>query len=462
MKRITTTLFVASLALQAMCQTINAVNTSPSALSECTGVMVTATGSLPANRVPTNYTFALVGNTITVSLFTGQGNPGGAYSAPMPLSTYPAGIYTIIVNLIYNGATADTETITRTIAPASNPNSGLSTSQSLCTSDPNIPLISLLDGTPDPGGVWTDPQGAVVANGIFDPGVSLPGNYLYAFNVLPPCVSSQTSISVSYLPNNNPGMPGIVQVCALGGGSNIDLPTYLGGSQLAGGTWTKPGGGAHNGTYIPDVDPIGVYTYAVPGIAPCGPATATVTVVAVAEENAGQGMAAQVCFNETAVDLTQYLTGNPNQNGGDWYGPSDNYFGPFNSVFNAQVDPAGIYYYVVYGSICPTDSAFVDISIIPAPCTPGFQEFSGNVLQFNVMPNPSEGHVTVELELISGGNDQHLDVVDLHGRVVRSEQFALSGTWLRRDLDLSGLAKGAYMLRVTSAEGSAVQRVMLH
>ncbi len=461
MKRILTTLVVATLAVQAMCQTINAVTSSPSALSECTVLLVTATGSLPAGKVPTNYTFVTAGTTITVSLFTGSGNPGGAYSSPMPLGTFPAGNYTIIVNLIYNGNTADTETITRTIAPASNPNSGLATTPTLCTSDPNVPLISLLGGTPDPGGVWTDPQGGVVANGIFDPGVSPPGGYTYSFNVLAPCVSSQTTITISYLPNNNPGTPGTVQVCALGGGPNLDLFNYLGGSPLAGGTWTKPGGGAHNGTYVPDVDPIGVYTYAVPGIAPCGPATATVTIQPVPAENAGEGMDAQVCYNETAVDITQYLTGNPNQNGGDWYGPSDNYFGPFNSVFNAQVDPAGTYYYVVYGSICPTDTAFVDISIIPAPCTPGFEEFSGNVLAFNVMPNPSEGYVTVELELNSGGHDQRLDVVDLHGRVVRSEQFALSGTWMRRDLDLSDLAKGVYVLRVTSAQGSAVQRVML-
>ncbi|MBK8615203.1 MAG: T9SS type A sorting domain-containing protein [Flavobacteriales bacterium] len=461
MKRILTTLFVTTLAVQAMCQTINALSTSPSSLSECTVVTVTATGALPAGKVPTSYALNFVGTTLNVTLNTGNGNPGGAYTAPIPLGTFPAGNYTIIVQLIYNGNVADTETITRTIAPATNPNTGLTATHTKCTSDPSVPLLSLLGGTPDPGGVWTDPQGAVVANGIFDPGVSLPGNYTYAFNVLPPCVSSQTSITVTYLPNNNPGTPGTVQVCALGGGSNIDLSNYLGGAQMAGGTWTKPGGGAHNGIYIPDVDPIGIYTYAVPGIAPCGPATATVTVEAVPAENAGQGMAAQVCYNETAVDLTQYLTGNPNQNGGDWYGPTDNYFGPFNSVFNAQVDPAGTYYYVVYGSICPTDTAFVPVSIIPAPCTPGFEEFSGNVLQFNVMPNPSEGHVTVELELISGGHDQRLDVVDLHGRVVRSEQFALSGTWMRRDLDLGDLAKGAYVLRVTSAEGSAVQRVML-
>ena len=40
--------------------------------------------------------------------------------------------------------------------------------------------------------------------------------------------SQQTSITVTYLPNNNPGTPGTVQVCALGGGSNIDLSNFLG------------------------------------------------------------------------------------------------------------------------------------------------------------------------------------------------------------------------------------------
>ena len=103
MKRILTTLFVTTLAVQAMCQTINALSTSPSSLSECTVVTVTATGALPAGKVPTSYALNFVGTTLNVTLNTGNGNPGGAYSAPIPLGTFPAGNYTIIVQLIYNG-----------------------------------------------------------------------------------------------------------------------------------------------------------------------------------------------------------------------------------------------------------------------------------------------------------------------------------------------------------------------
>ena len=105
-------------------------------------------------------------------------------------------------------------------------------------------------------------------------------------------------------------------------------------------------------------------------------------VEAVPAENAGQGMAAQVCYNETAVDLT-YLTGNPNQNGGDWYGPTDNYFGPFArcsmrkwTLPNATTWSTGRR---------PTDTAFVPVSVIPAPARLASRS-SPAALQFNVMP----------------------------------------------------------------------------
>lgn len=458
MNRILTPLVLLG-ALSANAQSIGTVSTSPSNLTECTPVTFTITGSLPGNLGLTNFVPTLVGNTQTIDLYAANGGPSD-FPAQLTLAPYAAGTYTIIAKLWVNNNVVDTETITRVVGPAVNPDAGTNSSQTFCTSDANVPLISLLGGSPDPGGVWTAPNGTPIPNGQFDPGVSLPGVYTYLISVQPPCISDDAQVTISYLPNNDPGLPGLVPVCVLGGGPNLDLFLYLQGTPQTGGTWTKPGGGAHSGTYVPGVDPTGDYTYTVPGLPPCGNPSSTVTVQPVPETNAGVGSPASVCYNDPAVLLSQYLTGNPSPDG-DWYDPLENIIGGINTIIDANTAPAGLYKYLVYGSLCPNDTAFVTLSYIPPPCTPGFEELEGNVARFEVMPNPTEGLVTLELELFAAGSRQQLDVLDVNGAVVLSQVLAGNGTWFRTEVDLSGLAKGAYVMRITSVDGQAVQRVLV-
>lgn len=446
-------------ALNAFAQSIGTVNTAPSNLTECTTVSYTITGSLPGNLGLTNFTSPLTGFTQTINLYAAAGGPAD-FPTQLTLAPYVAGTYTIVTKLWVNGAVVDTETIARVVGPAVNPDAGTNGAQTFCTSDPTIPLFSLLGGSPDPGGVWTDPTGTVVPGGNFDPGVGLPGVYTYLIAVQPPCVSDDAQVTISYLPNTNPGLPGQVPVCAIGGGPDLNLFLYLQNMPQAGGTWTKPGGGAHSGTYVPATDPIGVYTYTIVGLPPCGNPSSTVTLQPVPETDAGQGSAAFACYNDVSIELASFVTGTPSPDG-DWYNPIGTIIGPLTTVINATVDPAGLYEYVVYGSICPNDTALVDLTYIQPPCTPGFEEFLGNVSSFEVMPNPTEGLVTLELELYSAAGRQQLDVLDVNGVVVLSQVLAGNGTWYRNDIDLGGLAKGAYVLRVTSADGLAVQRVLV-
>jgi hypothetical protein len=84
------------------------------------------------------------------------------------------------------------------------------------------------------------------------------------------------------------------------------------------------------------------------------------------------------------------------------------------------------------------------------------------VLRFDVMPNPSDGHVALEVELLSAGRGQRLDVLNVNGQVVYSVQFAFTSNWVRHDVDLSGLAKGVYMLQLTSDNGRAMRRAIIH
>src|SRR5690554_8123790 len=56
---------------------------------------------------------------------------------------------------------------------------GESTVINVCSQDQPFELISALQGTPDPGGIWTDPEGVEVMDGMYDPGVSIQGEYTY-------------------------------------------------------------------------------------------------------------------------------------------------------------------------------------------------------------------------------------------------------------------------------------------
>ncbi len=449
-----------SFVIGAHAQNITAVTTAPSVLTECTQISFTINGQLPNGISPTSFVPGTpVGNNYPITINTGSQAPGGAFSVNLNLGPYPAGNLTFTFTLIYQGNVADTEVVPRTINPGVNPDAGDYAEHEFCTSDPTVPLLSLLGGTPDPGGEWRDPFNNVVANGLFDPGVSPAGMYSYAFNVLPPCLPAFQTILLTYLPNNDPGTPGTVQVCANGSGPSLDLFTYLGGTPMMGGTWTKPGGGSHNGTYVPGVDPVGVYTYSVPGIAPCGASTATVTVQAVQPPNAGVGGPAIVCYNDPIVQLNQYVTGSP-QTTGIWFDPSNFNIGTWNTVISALTSDAGNYTYVVYSTICANDTAVVNVSYLPPPCTPGFEELEGDVVRFDVMPNPNDGHMTLEVELRAGSDRVQLDVIDVNGRAVHTATLN-GGAWMRQDLDLSTLSKGLYTVRLVSPDGRATRRVVI-
>ncbi len=60
---------------------------------------------------------------------------------------------------------------------ASNP--GENTMISVCSSDADFALIDALNGNPDSDGEWTDPDGIVVADGLFSPAIDIQGIYTY-------------------------------------------------------------------------------------------------------------------------------------------------------------------------------------------------------------------------------------------------------------------------------------------
>ena len=440
-------------------QTITSVSHTPSTVIECDLITFTIHGQVAQQATLDSFNIHIVGNSYTIRFcVSGSGGPQIAFNQAInPMGPFSPGAYTFLFNLISNGVNVSNYTSAINVGVAVNPDPGTSTLDSICNSDPSFLLITHLGGSPDPGGVWTDPSNVVIPNGMFIPGTSPYGFYTYSFDVLPPCISSFSQVGIMYNPNSNAGSNGTVQVCA-GPAPSIDLFTHLGGTPQAGGAWTK-GGVAHSNIYVPGTDVPGVYTYTVAGIPPCGDPHATVTVAATAAPHAGADGAFTTCYNDTAILLNNHISGEANT--GTWYDVDGFPIGAFGVHMSALLHPAGIFHYVVMGANCPNDTATLVLTYIAAPCNIGVLEISGNVARFELMPNPAHDQVMIEIELGHAAQSNTLEVLDVNGQVVRSEALLFNGTLLRRSLDVSALKQGAYIVRVTSSEGSAVRRLML-
>ncbi len=442
-------------------QNISSVTWTPTNVTECDLVTFTIHGHVAMQATLDSFNVHNVGNTYTIRFCaSGSGGPQISFTQPIsPLGQFTPGAYTFIFNLVLNGSIVSTISYPITAGPMVQPDPGTELDYTVCSSDAPFTLFSHLGGTPTPGGVWRDPSNAVIANGMFVPGVSPPGFYTYNFTELAPCVSVQSQVGISYAPNNSPGTNGTVQICA-GPAAPVDLFTHLGGTPYTPGVWTK-NGVVHGNIYIPGTDTPGAYVYTVPGIAPCGDPHATVTVTPHPAPHAGTNGTLTVCYNDTNVILSAHINGEDTT--GTWWDPQGFVVGGHTVHMNANFHSAGNFIYVVSQPTCYNDTAILSITYIAAPCNIGVAEVNGNLSRFDLMPNPAHDQVTVEIELARAANDITVEILDVNGRSIRREALSSNGTLLlRRTIDVSALRQGAYIVRITSAEGSATRRLMLH
>jgi hypothetical protein len=76
-----------------------------------------------------------------------------------------------------------------------------------------------------------------------------------------------------------------------------------------------------------------------------------------------------------------------------------------------------------------------------------------------VYPNPTpNGQVTLELSGFRSATQ--LAVIDALGRVVRTEALPATAGVVTHQLNLSGMAAGVYMLRLTNADGVETRRLV--
>lgn len=156
-----------------------------------------------------------------------------------------------------------------------NNSAGTNATVSLCTAPgaPPVNLFTQLGGTPDAGGTWT----GLNTTGIFTPGVSQPGQYVYHVTGIAPCTDPSATVTVTGAPPSNPGVGGPAVFCFDETAANLN--TYVTGEDSSGIWYTPDGIGItfFNGPVDVSTYGPGAYAYVVE-TPPCPADTSFVTV----------------------------------------------------------------------------------------------------------------------------------------------------------------------------------------
>ncbi|MBK8614508.1 MAG: hypothetical protein IPN85_13735 [Flavobacteriales bacterium] len=341
----------------------NAIACQTAANQFCTGesllVTYTAQGTYTA------------GNVFTAEL----SDAGGSFAAPTAIGTLLSTTSGVITCQVPPGATpglgyqirvvASTPVTIGTPAPVNiaindAPDAGTGGALTICSNVAPFNLFNFLGGTPDPGGVWTDPLGAPFS-GVFTPGVSPAGCYTYVVAGIGSCpaATSQLCVVVAIAPNAGISYTGTL--CS--NATSIPMLPFLGGATQPGGSWSAPGGAPHGPNFIPGVDPLGCYTYTVLGMAPCANATAVLCIIGVVPApDAGSDSSVVVCDNGP-TDLFPGL-GADADTGGTWltFGGT-----PFSGTYDPAANQPGPFIYQI-NNACGGDQAIVTVTAeVPGP-----------------------------------------------------------------------------------------------
>lgn len=219
--------------------------------------------------------------------------PGGTWTGPAgapPLSNGELGTFDANVNVsgvyvytlpIIGGCPPRRAEVTVTIVSV--PDAGMDGVLEFCVGDAASDLFDSLTGTPEIGGVWTDPSGAQFGaddRGTFDPATDPIGTYVYTVGTSG--CSRSAMVEVSQNANANAGEDGAIDFCSNDGVA--DLFDNLNGTLSTGGFWTDPNnnpfGADDRGTIDPSVAAAlsGDYTYTVSSNGCTDTAVITVTI----------------------------------------------------------------------------------------------------------------------------------------------------------------------------------------
>lgn len=118
----------------------------------------------------------------------------------------------------------------------------------------------------------------------------------------------------------------------------------------------------------------------------------------------------------------------------------------------------GLYFDVTIGEVVTETFSSGDVVLTQGMQQPGEAEIIISVQEFalkglNVYPNPTSGLLTIDVE----GFEADVRLTDLSGKPVKQQRLSA----LHREMNLSDLPSGTYLLQVHAQGASAVQRVQL-
>lgn len=178
-----------------------------------------------------------------------------------------------------------------------------------------------------------------------------------------PAAVNNPSITVNVNGVGSAGTSGSITVCETD--NFFDLFNILTGNPSLGGTWTNSAGTIlPSSFYNPATTGSDIFTYTVYGTPPCGNDFSMVSVTNNSLPDAGQNATYNVCLNDPAFNMENFLAGTP-QAGGTWSDVNNNIV---SNLFDPSTMSSGVYTYTVPGlSPCPSNSANLTVNVNPLP-----------------------------------------------------------------------------------------------
>jgi len=264
-----------------------------------------------------------------------------------------------------SGCTNDVNPILNATVQACQADPGTPSAITVCEDQAPFDLFAQLGGTPDAGGVWTDPSGSQMATSMVVPAIGPAGVYTYTVTeALGGCPPVSATVTVGISINVDGGQSAGLTLCE--DAPVLNMLQSLNGTPTPGGNWTSPSGAAWGGQFVAATDPAGVYTYTVTPAAPCLAQSSTLTLAVEPGPWAGTDGAITRCANEGSSGLFPLLGATPNLNG-SWLDPA---LMAHSGTLNPPTGLSGPHLYIVPGTGACThliDTAQVSVTINPLP-----------------------------------------------------------------------------------------------
>jgi hypothetical protein len=246
---------------------------------------------------------------------------------------------------------------------SSQANAGNGVEIQLCQDDQNILLFNQLTGNPDQNGVWSPnlPNGF---QGEFNPSYNNEGTYTYSVSDL--CGTESSNVQISFYEINTPNTT-FVEICS--DAVSIDLYGEIGIFNTSG-QWSGVGpllespAPDYFGLFNPQEQLEGLYNYTINDVNGCDQSYPVDVSLLTSNANAGLDGSLDLCQDDSSVNLFDYISGDPDQNG-SW---SPFLTGDYLGVFDPSNNFSGNYTYTVEDE-CGSDNSevLINITIVNPP-----------------------------------------------------------------------------------------------